>query len=211
MDQDFLNAFPRFNDSDILQKHIEQCQVQEVPEGTQILDIGSTIRVVPFVIDGAVKVLRSDDEGHELYLYHIQAGESCAMTLTSSLSRDQSQVRAVTLEKTRLLAVPVGVIHSWYERDPIFQTFVLSTFQQRFRELLTTLDNVTFQHIDKRLIQLLSDRTTALERNILHVTHQELADELNSSREVVSRLLKQMEKKGMVELGRNRIKILKLM
>lgn len=210
MDHDFLKAFPGFSESTLLDTYIQKSQVQEIPEGTQLLDIGSSIRVVPFVMDGAVKVLRGDDQGHALYLYHIQPGESCAMTLTSTLSRDQSQVRAVTLENTRLLAVPVAVIHNWYENDPVFRDFVLSTFQQRFQELLITLDQVTFQHIDNRLIQLLSDRADALERKILHITHQELADELNSSREVISRLLKQMEKKGMVELGRNRIKILEL-
>ena len=155
--------------------------------------------------------MREDSEGHELYLYHIQRGESCAMTLNSTLSREYSRVKAVTLEKTKLLAVPVQKIRDWYESDPVFRTFVLKTYQQRFDELLDTLDQVAFEQIDRRLIRLLKERSEVMERKILKITHQELADELNSSREVISRLLKQMEKKGMVELGRNRIKIIELM
>ncbi|MDX1637714.1 MAG: Crp/Fnr family transcriptional regulator [Balneolaceae bacterium] len=211
MHHQFLDIFSGFKRSSEVQKFVDESQVTELPEQTELLNFGSPINVVPFVLDGAIKVMRDDREGHGLYLYHIQPGESCAMTLSSTLSRERSQIKAVTLEKTTLLAVPVSQIHRWYEQDPVFRDFVLSTFKQRFEELLSTLDQVAFQQIDKRLNQLLRDRSQALERNILHVTHQELADELNSSREVISRLLKQMEKNGMVELGRNRIKIIELM
>ncbi len=211
MQNEFLNVFPRFTDSNEVEKYIEQSNVLEISKNSELLNFGSIIRVVPFVLDGAVKVMRDDREGHELYLYHIHPGESCAMTLNSTLSREKSQVKAITLEKTKLLAVPVQVIHKWYQSDPVFRNFVLTTYQQRFQELLQTLDQVTFQHIDTRLNRLLRDRSQALDRKTLRITHQELADELNSSREVISRLLKQMESKGMVELGRNRIKIIDLM
>lgn len=211
MQNNFLEIFSEFNKSQHLQEYIDQSQVKELPGQAELLHVGSSITVVPFVLDGAIKVLRDDRQGHELYLYHIRPGESCAMTLNSTLSRERSQVKAVTLEKTRLLAVPVKVIKDWYASDPVFRDFVLSTFQQRFEELLTTLDQVAFRQIDTRLAHLLKDRSEALERRILHVTHQELAEELNSSREVVSRLLKQMEQKGLVELGRNRIKLIDLL
>lgn len=204
------DIFKQLSDSEKFQQFIRNNQPEEIPEQIELLNFGSPIQVVPFVLDGSIKVLRDDKEGHELYLYHIQPGESCAMTLTSTLSRERSQVKAVTLEKTKLLAVPTEVIHDWYRSDPVFRNFVLLTFQQRFDELLKTLDQVAFQQIDQRLTQFLTDRSKVLERKILHITHQELADELNSSREVISRLLKQMGKKGLVELGRNRIKIIDL-
>lgn len=211
MSNDFLEVFPGFKQSRKIEPYIEQSKFLELAEDTELLHVGAPIHVVPFVLEGTIKVLREDRQGHELYLYHIKPGESCAMTLNNTLSRERSQVKAVTLEKTKLLAIPIKVIQDWYASDSVFRDFVLSTFQQRFEELLTTLDQVAFRQIDTRLVQLLKDRSNALERSILNVTHQELAEELNSSREVISRLLKQMEKKGMVELGRNRIKIIHLM
>ncbi|MDR8393779.1 Crp/Fnr family transcriptional regulator [Aliifodinibius sp. S!AR15-10] len=210
MTDEFLSVFSKFNKSKEALHFIERSSFKELPEQSELLHIGAPIQVVPFVLDGAVKVLRQDDAGHELFLYHIHPGESCAMTLTSTLSREKSQVKAVTLEKTKLVAMPVSEVHHWYSSDPVFREFVLATFQQRFEELLKMLDQIAFQQIDSRLQQLLAERSEALERKILHITHQELAEELNSSREVVSRLLKQMEKNGMVELGRNRIKIIDL-
>ncbi|MDX1617402.1 MAG: Crp/Fnr family transcriptional regulator [Balneolaceae bacterium] len=211
MTDDFSGVFTLLAESDFATKHINEDRAVELSEGEELLNIGSPINVVPFVLSGTVRVMREDSEGHELYLYHIQRGESCAMTLNSTLSREYSRVKAVTLEKTKLLAVPVQKIRDWYESDPVFRTFVLKTYQQRFDELLDTLDQVAFEQIDRRLIRLLKERSEVMERKILKITHQELADELNSSREVISRLLKQMEKKGMVELGRNRIKIIELM
>lgn len=210
MTDDFLGVFTLFGDSEYAKDHVEESRIMELPQSKELLNIGSPISVVPFVLKGTVRVMREDSEGHELYLYHIQPGESCAMTLNSTLSREYSRVKAVTLEDTRLLAVPVREIRDWYESDPVFRKFVLKTYQQRFDELLQTLDQVAFEQIDKRLTRLLKARSEVLKRNILKVTHQELADELNSSREVISRLLKQMEQKGMVELGRNRIKIIDL-
>ncbi|MFH5885927.1 Crp/Fnr family transcriptional regulator [Halalkalibaculum sp. DA3122] len=210
MEHAIFTIFPDLSNSTAFRQYAHKHEPKELPEQTTLLNLGSPIQVVPFVLDGAIKVMRDDREGHELYLYHIQPGESCAMTLTSTLSRERSQVKAVTLETTTLLAVPVDTINDWYRSDPVFRNFVLSTFQQRFEELLDILDQVAFQQIDQRLARFLQDRSSALERNILHITHQELAYELNSSREVISRLLKQMEKKGMVELGRNRIKIIDL-
>lgn len=210
MSDEFAAVFTLLADSEYVKNKLEESRIVELSEEEQLLNIGSPIRVVPFVLSGTVRVMREDSEGHELYLYHIKPGESCAMTLNSTLSREYSRVKAVTLEKTKLLAVPVQKIRNWYESDPLFRKFVLQTYQQRFDELLDMLDQVAFEQIDKRLKRLLKDRSQALERTILKITHQELADELNSSREVVSRLLKQMEKKGMVELGRNRIKIIDL-
>jgi len=210
MTEIFEEIFKLLAQSEYVKRYIRESRPLELHEDEQLLNIGSPITVVPFVMDGSVRVMREDEEGHELYLYHIQPGESCAMTLNSTLSREYSRVKAVTLEKTRLVAVPVRIIREWYGSDPVFRTFVLKTYQQRFDELLDTLDQVAFEQIDRRLIQLLKARSEVLDRAILNVTHQELADELNSSREVISRLLKQMEKKGMLELGRNRIKIIDL-
>ncbi|MDX1670744.1 MAG: Crp/Fnr family transcriptional regulator [Balneolaceae bacterium] len=204
-------TFPEWSRTDWFEEIIAKNSLLKVPSGETLLKMNSWDRVVPLVLQGAIKVLRVDDEGRELYLYHITAGESCAMTLKSILTNEKNRVKAVTVEDTTFLAIPEKQVRTWYRSDKKFMNFVFSTFQQRFEELLNTLDQVAFQRVDRRLISLLQERAEATGRDSIRITHQELADELNSSREVVSRLLKQLEKKGMVQLGRNQIEILDLL
>lgn len=204
-------VFPEWSHADWFEEILSESSLLSVPAGETLLKMDSWDRVVPLVLSGAIKVLRVDDEGHELYLYHITPGESCAMTLKSILSNEKNQVKAVTVEASTFLAIPEKQVRMLYKSDKNFMNFVFNTFQMRFEELLSTLDQVAFQRVDHRLITLLKERMEAIDQKILKITHQELADELNSSREVVSRLLKQMEKSGMVKLGRNKIKIIDLL
>lgn len=187
-----------------------EATVQTVPAKTAILEVGSYIRAIPFVISGAVKVIREDEEGNELYLYHILHGESCAVTLATFLSNGKSKVRAETVEETELMTVPSDTFRNWVKRYPELHQFVLQTYHQRFDELITTLDSVAFQNVDQQLARFLKERSKALGTHRLELTHQAIAYELNTSREVISRLLKKLENDGAIRLGRNRVELVQL-
>lgn len=181
-----------------------------LPPGKVILKPGSYISEIPFVLEGAVKVIRRDDEGHEIYLYHILTGQSCAMTLTSFFAGEKSAVTAQTVKESRILVIPADDFRDWVNTYPQLYRFVQHTYHQRFNELLEALDSVAFHKVDSQLVRLLQDRSQAIGSSSVSITHQAIADELNTSREVISRLLKKLEHTGAVKLGRSTITILDL-
>jgi CRP/FNR family transcriptional regulator len=162
---------------------------------------------MPLLFKGQLRVLREDADGHELLIYYIRPGETCAMSLTCCSGNAVSNVRAVAEEDTELLLLPIQIIDEWTTKYPSFKSFILKTYQKRFEELLNTIDSIAFHNLDDRLTQLLKQKSEK-EGSELKTTHQELANQLNSSREVISRLLKQMERKGKIQMGRNKITLL---
>jgi CRP/FNR family transcriptional regulator len=197
--------FPIFSQYDLIDSLSQKGVLKTIPKGTAILEVGSFIRIIPLVIEGTVKVIREDESGAEMLLYYINAGESCAMTLSSCFKREKSRVKAITQTDVNVLAVPVEEVYDLLRRYHSWQDFVLHTYQIRFEEMMEVLDNVVFHKLDERLLKYLHDRSNALRKTELHISHQEIADDLASSREVISRLLKQMERKGYVQLSRGKI------
>ncbi len=185
-------------------------KIEKAPEGTVILDIGNYIKSVPLVAEGSVKVMREDAEGNEIFLYYVDDSKTCAMSLTCCLSYTQSKIRAIAEEDSLLISLPVNYVDEWMQKYASWKNFVMMTYSARFEELLRTIDLIAFQNMDQRLLKYLGDKARLLEKDMLYITHQEIANDLHSSREAVSRLLKQLEKMGKIELYRNRIKLISI-
>lgn len=191
-----------------LQNAIEkEAKIMEFDAGQTIIDKGQYIKIIPVILQGSVKVLRTDEEGHELFLYYIEGGETCAISLTCCSTSAPSDIKAVAEEKTIILGVPLRKHEEWTHEYRQWRDFVALTYQTRFQELLLTIDAIAFQKMDERLLGYLITKSKQLRSLELSITHQEIASELGSSREVISRLLKQLEKRKLVELGRNIIYI----
>lgn len=172
------------------------------------MELGSLIRHVPMMMSGTVKVMRQDAEGNELLLYYLDAGDTCAMSLTCCMADGHSEIRAVVFEDATMIMVPSRYMDDWMSfRD--WRSFVMNTYRKRFEEMLALIDSVAFLRMDERIAKYLGDRRAITNSDELHLAHQDIATDLNTSREVVSRLLKQMERHGMIELRRNSIKLLK--
>jgi CRP/FNR family transcriptional regulator len=184
---------------------LQNGQLLKVDSQTSLMEVGTYIKVIPLILEGSVKIFREDDEGHELFLYYLQSGQSCAMTLASTLKMEKSKVKAITQEPTTLFAVKAETVYDLYRKYPSWQQFVIETFSTRFDEMLQALDSIAFYHLDERLEKYLQDKAQTLQTRTLQISHQEIADDLASSREVISRLLKQMEKKGLVQLSRGQV------
>lgn len=180
----------------------------EAKSGEVIIDFGGYIRMIPLLIKGSIKVIREDDQGNEVLLYYLGAGETCAMSLTSCISHNQSEIRAVVEEDIEMIAIPVRFMDEWLTKFKSWKNFVMDVYRKRFEEMLQVIDSVAFMKMDERLLKYLSDKAKITNKNIFHITHQEIASDLNSSREVISRLLKKLEKMGRIQLGRNKIEIL---
>jgi CRP/FNR family transcriptional regulator len=204
---EFQQVFPDIYERETVEAILEIGKLKKIKADDWMLDIGDPILYMPLLLKGQLRVLREDADGHELLIYYIRPGETCAMSLICCSGNAVSNVRAVAEEDSELLLLPIQIIDEWTTKYPSFKTFILKTYQHRFEELLNTIDDIAFHNLDDRLSQLLKQKSEK-EGSVLKTTHQELANQLNSSREVISRLLKQMERKGKIQMGRNKITLL---
>lgn len=209
--QTLKEFFPLLNASpDLIAEIATQSQLVTIAQGAVLLNMGDPIRHIPLVLSGSLKVVRPEADEREVLLYYIHTGESCAMTLASSMRRENSRIKAVALQATRLLALPGAAAYKLARQQPAWFDFVLNAYARRFDELIDLVEAVSFTQLDERLIKYLKEKSVVLRTLSLNISHQEIANDLGSSRVVVSRLLKQLERKGLIELHRNRIKILGL-
>lgn len=190
-----------------LQREFDSVVVRKsLPAGTELMRAGDTITHIPIVEKGSLRILAQDNEGHERFLYHIMPGESCAMSLTCSGIKRQSSVMAVVEEDADLLLVPARYMEEWMVY-PEWRRFVNDTQAQRFGELLETIEVVAFRKLDEQLWNYLVKRVQATGSHELKVTHQDIAQELSSPREVITRLLSQLQRQGKVTVSRGSIEV----
>src|SRR5690554_1763522 len=210
MIEDLKQSYGHLFEDDLLNEIMEVGVLKEVPEGSKMMDIGDYVKSMPLLISGVIKILRENIEGDELLLYYLEKGETCSMTITCCLGQKQSEIRAIAETDAKLIMVPVQKMEEWTSKYKSWRNFVFESYHNRINELLATLDSIAFQQMDERLAQYLREKSRVNESDIIKNTHQEIAYDLNTSRVVISRLLKKMEQMGKIELGRNYLKILNL-
>ena len=197
------HALPNITDPKLLQAILEKGQEMILEPGKILMEPGQFIKAVPLVLEGSIKIMRMDDEGKELFLYYLESGQTCALSLTCCSAAKPSEIKAVVEERALMMFIPIQLHEQWMDEFKQWKDFVSSTYQHRFHEMLIALDTVAFKRMDERLMRYIVTKMKQLKANELHTTHQEIANELGTSREVISRLLKQLEKKKWIELGRN--------
>jgi CRP/FNR family transcriptional regulator len=197
--------FPHLSEPALIADILHKGRMMQFPQGQIVMEIGSYYRMLPLIVSGALKILREDHDGNELLIYTLQPGDTCAMTLTCCMGDQPSKVRAVAEEDTELISLPVEMMDIWMRQYQSWRMFVIHTYSSRFDEMLNTIDSIAFLKMDERLEQYLHQRMKHHGSTSLGITHQEVAADLHSSREVISRLLKQLEKTGRIKLGRNHI------
>ena len=205
--EELKSYLPGFTDPNLLQEILDKGNVQHLSPGKVLMEPGQFIKMVPIVLEGSIKILRMDEEGKELFLYYLDAGQTCALSLTCCSASKPSEIKAVVEEETTLIGIPIAMHEKWMDEFKQWKDFVSNTYQSRFQEMLVALDAVAFKRMDERLMRYIVTKMKQQKTNELHTTHQEVANELGTSREVISRLLKQLEKKKWIELGRNVIYI----
>ncbi|WP_462268008.1 Crp/Fnr family transcriptional regulator [Mucilaginibacter sp.] len=176
-----------------------------LPAGAVVMQANSYIRYIPVVLNGSLRVMRQDDEGKEILLYYIKTGESCIMSFLAGIHDDTSKVKLVVEEESEVLMLPVAKASEWIRIYPEWADFIFKLYHKRFEELLDVINEVAFQKLDDRIITLLKRKAAVYASNEFTITHQQLAEELGTTREVISRLLKQMEQQQLIKLSRNKI------
>lgn len=175
-----------------------------------IMNLGDTIQYMPLLLKGAIKVLRVDDKGNEVFLYHLEKGDTCAMSLTCCLGNKKSEIIALAEEDSELLLIPVQYLNEWLCKYNTWKSFIFDSYNNRLEEMLSVIDSLAFMKMDERLHKYLRDKSMVLGTLDIEITHQNIAQELNSSREVISRLLKKMEQRKLIKLSRNKISLIEM-
>jgi CRP/FNR family transcriptional regulator len=196
-----------FIDYDLNAEIEKNARRKEFKKGEVIVKPGDEIIFIPIVIKGNIRIIRQDLDGAEIFLYHLYPGQTCAMSLTCCQAGKKSMIRAIAEDDTEILQIPVKLTEDWY-RFPEWKAYISNNYNNRFAELLQVIDLIAFSNMDKQLLHYLEERSKALNTRVLDITHQEIADELHAHREAISRLLRTMEQKKIVRLGRNNIEVL---
>ncbi len=201
-----MNNTP-FSDPKLLDEIARFARVKQIEKDTILIAPGNEIFFVPIVTSGVLRIVRQNEEGKEIFLYHLYAGQTCAMAINCCQANRKSMVKAIAEDDTEIIQVPVNQVEDWM-RYPEWKTFINSTYGQRFTELLEVIDLIAFHNMDKQVLHYLQERAKAANTRALFITHQQIADELHTHREAISRLLRNMETKDIVRLGRNSIELL---
>lgn len=184
--------------------------LKHITEGQQLIEIGESIKFMPLLIDGAIKIMREDERGDELVLYFLERGDTCAMTLTCCLGDTKSEIRAVAETDTKLIMIPVQKMSEWMGKYKTWQNFILQSYQSRMKEMLEAIDTIAFLKMDERILKYVRDKAMVNQNEEISTTHQEIAYDLHTSRVVVSRLLKKLENDKKIKLNRNSITVIDL-
>jgi CRP/FNR family transcriptional regulator len=208
MINELRESYGHIFEEDLLQEISRVGVFKEVHAGHTLIDIRSYVRSIPLLISGAIKILREDENGDELLLYFLEKGDTCAVTLSCCMGQTKSDIRAVAELDTKLIMIPIQKMEEWIGTYKSWRNFAFLSYRNRLQEMLEAIDNIAFLNLDERLIKYLHDKVKIRRKSSIQITHQEIALELHTSRVVISRLLKKLEKDKKIELHRNSIKVL---
>jgi len=206
---DLRKVYSPLFESALLQEIEEKSMVFTAAAGQGLIKMGQAITVVPMMLSGTLKVSRENEDGQELVLYYVKAGQGCAMTFSCGMMSQLSQVKGTAEEDLCMLCVPVAVMEEWMQKYPSWKKFVIGTIVNEYMDIIKSVDDVTFKKMDDRLVNFLKAKSKLSGSSLINLSHQQIADELGTNRVVISRLLKKFENDKRLLLFRNQIKLLK--
>lgn len=198
--------FPQFEPEliDVIEKNAVE---RSFRAGDVIMRTGQYIKSTVLVLEGQVKIYRESPDGGEFLMYYLGPGQACAVSMICAIQSTTSEIMAQAEEDTEVLMIPIQLMDDMMNKYKTWYQFVIQTYRGRFDELLSVIDNIAFRNMDERLEFYLKRYADKTGKKTIELSHQQIADDLNSSREVISRLLKKMEQRNLVKLHRNMIEL----
>ncbi len=187
-----------FLEKELLEQLLEQSTIKEFPAGIELVRTGQYVKVIPIVLSGLVKVL-TQHEDKEYLLYYIKPNESCVMSLTAGIKRQQSLIEAITETESVLLLIPSDKIEHWIDQYPRLNKLFYQQYEDRYTDMIETVHHLLFDKLDKRIIHYLKEKSETLNQNPIKISHRQIAQDLGTAREVVSRVMKQLERDHLVK------------
>jgi CRP/FNR family transcriptional regulator len=195
------NLFPDWEEG-LYEAIVNEAELKQAKAGDVLLKMGQNIKSAMLVVEGTIKLYQEDENGGEYFMYHLNPGEACAVTLVCNYHHEQSHVLAKAVTDIQYLAIPIEFMAKWLNEYKSWHYFVIKTYRSRYEELLKTIHEVAFKNMDERL-EFYIKKQVAQFGVTVKLTHQEIANDLNTSREVISRLLKKMEHNNWIKMNRN--------
>ena len=207
--EEIKTIFPTF-DTKLAEEIAKKSEIKIFKQGDLIMRPGQYMRSTMLLVSGLIKIFREDEEGNEFFMYYLQPGQACALSMICATKQETSEIKAKAAEDAQVISIPIEYMDSMMLNFKNWYYFVLETYRSRFEELLQTIDHIAFRNLDERLIFYLKRQQQILNTNILHISITEIAQELNSSREVISRLMKKLAEKGVVKIFRDHVELVNL-
>lgn len=205
--ENFINQYPMLNEPGLIDEIISVSNEITMPFDEILIDLGQQINSFPLILSGSMKILRENEDGNEVFLYYVDAGNTCAATLSCCIEGMQSNIRAIVEEEATFLNIPIEYMDIWLEKYKSWRNYIFQSFSSRFNDLLHAVDQLAFKKMDDRILNYLNETSSITDSKLILISHQKIAIDLNTSREVVSRILKQMENDGFLSIGRGKIEL----
>lgn len=199
------DSFPELNHPDLLSEIEKVGSVVQVKPDEVLMEVGKYIQFMPLVIHGVIKIIRRDEEGNEILLYYLEGGKTCAMSMSCCLQTVKSNIKATVIEEAQMILIPVKYVDEWMSKYTGWKNFIMNTYTTRFDQLLHAIDVIAFKKMDERLLVYLQEKIHSIQEDFVFSTHREIASELNTSREVVSRMLKKLEIEDQIKVIKGKI------
>lgn len=210
MEEFIIDLFPQLAENeDLVKSIVKSASVRKVPKGTIMIDYGDHMKFVPLVVKGLMKIIRENDRGNEVLLYFLAEGNTCAASFSCCMIRKRSEIKAVAEEDSVVITIPLDAAEKWMEKYQAWRNFVMEMYDERIFAMIDTVDRLAFAKLDEKLWDYLQDRVLISGRVLENLSHQEIANDLNASREAISRLLKKLEQQKKLEIHRSKLVVLK--
>jgi len=203
-----LERFPYLFEEDLSKEICETSVLKEIPADKEIIGIGDTLNYLPIVLSGSIKVMTEDEEGGELLLYYLEGGDTCAVTLNCCTKKTKSKVIARTENDAQVLFIDVQYFEQWMIKYASWRNFIIESYNLRLNEMIGAIDTLVFHSMEDRVRKYLEDKIWIVKQKSIEITHAEIANDLHSSRVVISRIMKKLEKEGFLIQSRNKVEIL---
>lgn len=201
-------AFAGIFEPNLIEELEQFANVRKYQAGEVIVDFGQAVKRMPLLLQGAIKIVRLDEDEGELLLYYLAKGETCTMSIACCMEDKKSEIRAVAELETYVAMLPNVYMDLWMAKYASWRSFIMNSYSERMNEMLQAIDSLAFSNMEERILNYLKEKTKLLDERMLTVTHQQVATALNTSRVVVSRLLKKLENEDKIVLLRNEIRLL---
>ena len=205
-----LERFQNIFEEELINEICHNGQLRNYGPDEVVVDIGDLVDFLPLIVSGSLKILTEDDEGKELLLYYLELGDTCGVTLNTSNKATKSKISAITENQTELLFLPKSKVEDWMGDYKSWRDFILETYNYRMNEMLEAIDSLAFHNMEERVYKYLRDKAMVTGCQEINATHLQIANDLHSSRVVISRILSKLEKEGLIKHGRNKVEIVKM-
>ena len=204
----FTDFYSGIFEDELIEEIVKVSHYDKIKSGELLIDIGDNMTHLPLLVSGAVKIIRPDKDGEEIVLYYLEPGDTCAISFVNCINKKKSIFRGIVEKDLEAIFLPIDFIDEWLAKYKSWRHFIIDSYHFRLLEMVESIDSLAFLKMSGRLLKYLTDKVKINKSSDLHITHQEIANDLNTSRVVITRILKELHEEKKIYSTRNKIRVL---